>query len=274
MAQAIPEIDYSQSLADIRQQFEDALADIQAALKSFLLTDAKRQDLIEAERIINDILSDLEKGIDKWADETGPSVVEESVLATLLLLGLVALAEDITLSAQQQALAEYTVEALKTDLKSVTANLQRQTRTVIRKTYTESIRRTRTQTRTEIRTAAKQMLDDADIAIIDKAGRRWRTSHYIDVVTNTHLMNAYREAAAIEGITNGNGHGYINYNKTTTDQCKDFHYKIVKLAPDIESSYPYFRDLPHLGHPNCRHFPIPIRNFDDVPAQVRQVNNL
>lgn len=269
MAQAIPEIDYSQSLADIRKQFEDALVEIQAALKSFLLTDAKRQDLLEAERAINDILSDLEQGIDKWADETGSSVVEESIVATLLLLGLVALAESFTLTTEQESIVEYTVEALKTDLKSVTTNLQRQSRTVLRRAYTDSIKQTTRQSQ-----PVRQLLNDADVAIIDKAGRRWRTSHYIDMLTRTLLAEAEREAAAVTGLSDGNGHAYISYNSSTTDACKDYQYSLVKLAPDINSPYPYYRDLPHIFHPCCRHRLIPISSFDNLPTQVRRKNNL
>lgn len=269
MAQPIPEIDYSQSLADIRKQFEDALAEIQAALKSFLLTDAKRQDLLEAERAINDILSDLEQGIDKWADETGPSVVEESIVATLVLLGLVALAESFMLTTEQESIVEYTVESLKTDLKSVTTNLQRQSRTVLRRAYTDSIKQTTRQDR-----KVRDVLNDADVAIIDKAGRRWRTSHYIDMLTRTILAEAEREAAAVTGLSDGNGHAYISYNATTTDACKDHQYKLVKLAPDINSPYPYYRDLPHIFHPCCRHRIIPISSFDNLPTQVRRKNNL
>ena len=70
------------------------------------------------------------------------------------------------------------------------------------------------------------------------------------------------------------GHAYVSYNSKTTDRCKDFHYSIVKLAPDIDSKYPYYRDLPHLFHVNCRHYLIPIKNLNDLPANVRSKNGL
>ena len=273
-----PEIDFSQSTEDIRKQFEKALKEIQSALRSFLLSDATRKDLLATEKEIRLILSDMEKYIDEWSSEAAESSVTQALVASLLMLGLAETVEEAReqtkLTRKQTALLDYAVESLRTDLKAVTANLERQTRSVIRRSYTDSMKRTSTQSQTEISRAAKQMLADADIAIVDKAGRRWKTSNFIDVITKTRLMETYRDIVALEGIANGNGHGYINYNKSTTDRCKDFHFKIVKLAPDIESPYPYFRDLPHLGHPQCRHYPIIITNFDDVPTQVKRANNL
>ena len=269
MTSQLSDFDFDESVSDLIERFEAALAKIQKALQTFLLTDAQRKDMLKAEKEIIDILSDIGKNIDKWADETGSSVVEESILATLLLLGLVTLAESYTLTAEQEAIVEYTVESIKTDLKSVTSNLQRQSRTVLRRAYTDSIKQTTKQSQ-----PVRQLLNDADVAIIDKAGRRWKTSHYIDMLTRTKLAEAEREAAAVTGLSAGNGHAYISYNATTTDACKDYHYKLVKLAPDINSPYPYYRDLPHIFHPCCRHRLIPISSFDNLPGEVRQDNSL
>lgn len=274
----IPEIDFTQSTENIRKQFEKALKQIQSALRSFLLTEATRQDLLAAEKEIKRILSDTDKYIDEWSYEAAESSVEEAIVASLLMLGIASTVEEALeqtkLTRKQTALLDYAVESLQADLKAVTANLERQTRTVIRKSYTDSIKRTATQSQTEISRAAKQMLADADIAIVDKAGRRWKTTTYIDMLANTRLMDSYREAVATDGVTRGNGHAYISFNPKTTDPCKDHQYKIVKLAPDIESPYPYYRDLNHIWHPNCRHYLIPITSFDDLPARVRAKNGL
>lgn len=274
----IPEIDFTQSTEDVRKQFEKALKQIQSALRAFLLTDATRQDLLAAEKDIRNILSDTDKYIDEWSSEAAESSVEEAIVASLLMLGIASTVEEALeqtkLTRKQTALLDYAVESLQTDLKAVTANLERQTRTVIRKSYTDSIKRTSTQSQTEISRAAKQMLADADIAIVDKAGRRWKATTYTDMLANTRLMESYREAVATEGITRGNGHAYISFNPKTTDPCKDHQYKIVKLAPDIDSPYPYYRDLNHIWHPNCRHYLIPITSFEDLPARVRSKNGL
>lgn len=274
----IPDINFSQSAENIRKQFEKALKQIQSALRAYLLTEATRKDLLAAEKEITRILSDTDKYIEEWSYEAAESSVEEAIVATLLTLGLAKTVEEALeqtkLSRKQTALLDYAVESLRTDLRAVTANLERQSRTVIRKSYTDSILRTTTQSKTEISRTAKQMLADADIAIIDKAGRRWKTSTYTEMLANTRLMETYREAAALEGIARGNGLAYVSYNPKTTDACKDHQYQIVKLGPDIDSPYPYYRDLKHIWHPNCRHYLIPFKSFEDLPAKVRSRNGI
>lgn len=275
MAEQIPAIDISQPVEKIRKQFERALADIQNALRTFLMSDVTRKDLLDAEREILRILSDTDKYIEENSDTLIRDVVIAAIIASYVMLSLdKPKVSAIKFSTREKALIDYAVDSLQTDLKAVTANLSRQARTVLRKAYTDELKRTSARTSYGLSRDTKRLLDDADIAIIDKAGRKWRTSHYVDVVTNTKLMEAYRETTAIEAIERGTGHAYWSYNPKTTDQCKTYHYKIVKVAPDIDSPYPYYRDLPHIGHPNCRHHLVVFSSFENLPARVKVANGL
>src|SRR5690554_204313 len=274
MAEQIPAIDLSQPVDDIRKQFEKALEDIRIALQTFLMSDAKRADMLEAEREITRILSDIDKYIEENAETYVTEVATAAIVASFIMLGLDTPVDAIKFSRREKALVDYVVDSLQTDLYAVTANLKRQTRTVLRRAYVDSIKRSTKRPRYGLSKEVKRMLDDADIAVVDKASRKWRTSHYVDVVTNTKLMEAYRETTAIEAIERGTGHAYFNYNPKTTDQCKSYQYKIVKVAPDIDSPYPYYKDLEHIGHPDCRHFLIAFSSFENLPSRVKQANGL
>lgn len=266
-------IDLSQPVEEIRKQFERALADIQQTLRNFLTSDAQRADLLAAEREIFRRLSDIDSYIEENSESLILEVATAAIIASYVMLSLdKPKANAIKFSTREKALIDYAVDSLQTDLKAVTANLNRQARTVLRRAYMDELKRTSARSQRGLSREVKRMLDDADIAIIDKAGRKWRTSHYVEVVTNTRLMETYRETTAIESIERGTGHAYISYNPKTTDQCKEYHYKIVKVAPDIDSPYPYYRDLPHLFHVNCRHYLVNFNSFENLPTRIKTAN--
>lgn len=270
MTSQLSDFDFDESVSDLIERFEAALAKIQKALQAFLLTDAQRKDMLKAEKEIIDILSDIETYIDKWAETSVTEVSEEAKVAVLTTFGLRTIAKKLDWTRNQMAMRTFIIESIQTDMRQVTTSLSRQSRTVLRRTYSETLRQTTRQASRQ----ARQLINEADVAIVDKAGRRWKTSTYVDMLARTKLMEAYRETAVLEGIASGNGHAYISYNPKTTDRCRDFQYKIVKLATDIESPYPYYKDLPHLGHPCCRHHFLPLKNFDDLPDEVRRANGL
>ena len=275
MENQIPAIDLSQPVEEIRKQFERALADIQSALRTFLMSDATRADLRVTEREILRILSDTDKYIEENSDTLIRDVVISAIVASYVMLSLdKPNVSAIKFSTREKALIDYAVESLQTDLKAVTESLNRQARTVLRKAYMDELKRTSARGRYGLGREVKRILDEADIAIIDKKGRKWRTSHYVEVVTNTQLMETQREATAIEAIERGVGHAYISYSPKTTDRCKEYHYKIVKVAPDIKSPYPYYRDLPHIFHVNCRHYLINFSSFENLPARVKAANGI
>lgn len=275
MAEQIPEIDLSQPVADIRKQFERALADIRTELQTFLMSGAKRADMIAAEKRIVVILSDIDKYVEEHAETLVTEVAVAAIIASAIMLGLeTPFADAIKFTRREKALVDYAVDSLQTDLHAVTANLSRQSRSVLRKAYTDEIKRTSERSKRGLSREVKRMLDEADVAIIDKAGRRWRTSHYVETVTNTRLMEAYRETSAIEAIEKGVGHAYISYNPKTTDACVQYQYKIVRVAPDIDSSYPYYRDLHHIFHVNCRHYLVNFSDFENLPSRVKSANGL
>lgn len=275
MAEQIPAIDLSQPVEDIRKQFERALSDIRAELRTFLMSDTTRVDMIATEKRIVAILSDIEKYIDENTETLVTEVAAAAIIASTLMLGLkVPTADAVKFTRREKALVDYAVDSLQTDLRAVTANLTRQARSVLRKSYMDEIKRTSERSSRGLSRDVKRMLDGADIAIIDKAGRKWKTSHYVETITNTRLMEAYRETSAIEALEKGVGHAYISYNPKTTDACKQHQYKIVKVAPDIESPYPYYRDLDHIWHPNCRHYLVVFSNFANLPARVKVVNGI
>lgn len=100
------------------------------------------------------------------------------------------------------------------------------------------------------------------IAVVDKAGRQWRTENYVDMVVQTKAHQVY-----VQGIkdfaTKNEGNGdlaKIPYNSLTTDACKQFQGMTISMT-GMTAGYRTYDELKATGlifHPRCRHFPVPI----------------
>ena len=188
MAPQLSDFDFDESVSELIERFEAALAKIQKALQTFLLTDAQRKDMLKAEKEIIDILSDLETYIDEWAEEAVTEVSEEAKIAVLSTFGLRIIANELNWTRNQTAMRTFIIESVQTDRRQVTTSLSRQSRTVLRRVYSDSLRQTTRQASRQ----ARQLVDEADVAIVDAAGRKWKVKTYTDMLARTKLMEAYR----------------------------------------------------------------------------------
>lgn len=246
--------DFTDDVAELIKRFEQALRDIQAELRALSTTKMQRKELLEAQRVIRSRLSDITKYTEEWSESRVVEAITGAIIAAKLAMGLAVIADDL-LSTKQRSFITLSTEALVSDIHAVTQSIERQTNVAIRKMQVEAMRSAEL-----TRSAVNDIIDGTDIAIIDRAGRRWKTQTYLDMLANTSLMNAYRDAAVLEGLTNGNGLGQITSHPKTRDACLNHQGKIVKLSPDVPGDYPYYRDLSHIWHPSCRHRIIPLHD--------------
>ena len=246
--------DFTDDVDELIKRFEQALRDIQAELRALSTTNMQRKELLEAQRVIRNRLSDITKYTEEWSETRVEEAILGAIIAAKLAMGLAVIADEL-FSSKQRQFVTLSTDALISDITAVTQSIERQTNVAIRKMQVEAMRSTEL-----TRSAVNDIIDGTDIAIIDRAGRRWKTQTYLDVLANTSLMNAYRDAAVLEGLTSGNGLGQITSHPKTRDACLNHQGKIVKLSPDVPGDYPYYRDLSHIWHPSCRHRIIPLHD--------------
>ena len=91
------------------------------------------------------------------------------------------------------------------------------------------------------------------LQFIDRAGRRWDSKSYFDLVTRSTINNAVRESYTTAMIENGHDLVAI-YSLQAVDRCLPHHGQIISLSGATEG-YPTYDELKASGdifHPRCR----------------------
>lgn len=257
-----PQPTYDYDVKKVVKAYEKALKDVQGEVNSLFLTDFERAKIRVAEENIRIILSDTTKYADEWASAAITKSAHEGVASTIYSLGLVATFEEAlklaSFNRPNRLLIEAAIADTQADLLAMTQNIDRQAKIAIRKATAEAMRSTLTRGNNasqEIARAIRQRIVAAtDVAIIDRAGRRWKVGNYADVIARTNMMNAHREATINEALSEESYYGRVSRHGAT-DACASWEGKIVKLIPDADGDYPYIGDIPRkeLFHPCCKH---------------------
>ncbi|MGF9741590.1 phage minor capsid protein [Priestia megaterium] len=126
---------------------------------------------------------------------------------------------------------------------------------------------------------SKQMiaknLDESNIAIIDRAHRKWKLDTYIDMACNTKIATSYMDGIREEAMNNGNDLAIITSHPLTTDACKGFEGMIISLN-GMTSGYATYDELKRsklIFHPNCRHFARPVGGLNMIPPSYIEKHN-
>jgi hypothetical protein len=124
----------------------------------------------------------------------------------------------------------------------------------------------------------KQFLDngikDADVAIIDKANRKWKLKTYSSMVARTKMNNAYISAIREEALQDGTDLAIISTKPNTYDACKHYEGMIISLN-GLTAGYLTYEEIKQSKqcfHPNCGHFVRPIGNINRVPANLKKIH--
>jgi hypothetical protein len=113
------------------------------------------------------------------------------------------------------------------------------------------------------------------IAIVDKAGRRWKVNTYVDMVVQTKAHQVY-----VQGIKDfSSSHGgkgdlaRIPHNPLTKDACLKHEGKIISMtgATAGYETYDYLQSTGDIFHPRCRHAPIPYWDEDSIPKDKNKI---
>ncbi|MDQ0174386.1 structural protein [Bacillus chungangensis] len=282
-----PRPNYDYDAQRLVRQYEQALKAIRKELNSLFLTDFKRAQILAVEAEIIEILKKLGANAGKWASEAITKSARDGVASTLYSMGLAVTFEEAkkiaTFNKLNKAMIEAIVADTQSDLLAVTENVERRTKTAIRRTSALVMRTKATQGINDIkslnkdiaRELKKRLGDEVDTAIIDAAGRRWRLSHYTEMLGRTKMMEAHLESTINEAIGRDVIYGVISRHNAK-DDCRAYEGKLIKLTPEAPGNFPAFEDLPRneIFHPCCKHTISPVRRPDRLPTDLLELNEL
>lgn len=279
----VPRPSYDYDVKKVVKAYERALKDVQAELNTLFLTDFERAQIVAVELNIRNIIGDLNKYSSEWATASVTKSATNGVADTIFALGLTeTYAEALAIAkfnGTNKRLVAAAIADTQADLLAMTQNIERQAKLAIRRATAEAMRSQLTQgingSRALSSVIRKQITEATDVAIIDARGRKWRLSHYTDVIARTNMMNAHREASINEALSEEAYYGVISTHGAT-DACRGYEGKIVKLFADAPGGYEYIGDIPRnrLFHPACKHLVSPLRDPSRTSESTRKVNGL
>jgi Phage minor capsid protein 2. len=124
----------------------------------------------------------------------------------------------------------------------------------------------------------KQFLEagikDSDVAIIDKANRKWRLKTYSSMVTRTKMNDSYISAIREESLQDGSDLAIISTKPDTADECKNYEGMIISLN-GLTAGYLTYEEIKKSKacfHPNCGHFVRPIGGIDWIPKNLLKIH--
>jgi len=116
------------------------------------------------------------------------------------------------------------------------------------------------------------MSNTPDFRFIDKAGRKWDTKTYLDMMTHTVMSTTQRDIYANVLTQEGKDLVKITQNGAT-DACKNWEGKILSLTGSTKG-YPTLKEATATGeifHPRCKHrFVAYNPEIDDIFNQVNE----
>ena len=168
-----------------------------------------------------------------------------------------------------------------THLLEATQNTEVSIKQLIRSSFSEAMQASLRETDTsEIekkvkeslnRKAMERKIEESQIAIIDKANRRWKLDTYINMATRTVVANTYRDAIVEHAGKNNYDLAVISSHPLTTDECNNYEGMIVSLNGKTPGylTYSELKASKRIFHPNCRHFLRPFNNLKYLPASYK-----
>ncbi|MDZ4632208.1 hypothetical protein ORN01_24950 [Bacillus cereus] len=114
-----------------------------------------------------------------------------------------------------------------------------------------------------------------DVAIIDKANRRWKLKTYSSMVTRTKMNDAYISAIREEALHDGSDLAIISTKPDTADECKNYEGMIISLN-GLTAGYLTYEGIKKTKacfHPNCGHFVRPVGGIDWIPQELKKIHD-
>lgn len=268
----IPTPDYSHDVDLIVREYVKALRNVRAQMDTLFLSDMQRGNLLIAEHNIREILRELDATALDMTEDLLTKAARNGVADSLYALGLAPSRREalamVRFGTLNKPFVDMVIADMQTDLLAVTKNTERKTRQVMRQAISDAMREQFTQgygkTSDLTRATMARLKDEANLAIIDAAGRKWQLETYVKMAVQTKAAHAHRDAEVNSGLEEGSHYGVIS-SHGAKDACAGYEGKVVALTPDAATAdYPYYGTLPRsrIFHPYCKHMITPVFNPD------------
>lgn len=211
----IPKPVFDYDAGRVVAEYEKALAAIQLEILKYDITDVRRANAMATAASIADILKQLNVDVSAIVEEIIPAAATVGAAQAMVTLGVVPTLVEATARVKFGKLNKNLVAAIiadtQADLLQVTQNIDRRVKSSMRTVAAEVMRDNAAQginatqaLSSDIRKRFRDVIGEgADTAIIDAAGRRWKLKSYTDMLVNTKMLEAHKEATVNEAIERG-----------------------------------------------------------------------
>jgi predicted DNA-binding transcriptional regulator len=235
-------------------------------------------------RQIEVILTQLDETNKQWCETMIAQAFQDGQAMAVLSAGLATTLAEAVQNVSFSMLSRQTVDTLiadtYNDLLSATKNTERRIKLIVRQVVGDVIRQRAIQQYgrvTMVRDIVQQLtkkglskrLDENGwVGIIDKAGRRWDLTRYVDMVVRTKLHQAHAEGVRVEGIQRGIDTAIISTHNAK-DECQHFEGMIISLNGLTEGllTYDELKASNKIFHPNCQH-KLHLVKIENLPKNV------
>ncbi|PEM08498.1 phage minor capsid protein [Bacillus wiedmannii] len=270
----IPQPEYEYNEARLIREYQKAYI---AILKEITqLVDVEGEDnavyqkQASALRQIEVILANLDAANKAWCEAAIAQAFVHGQQAALLSAGIATSLVEAAAGVSFSMIAKNTVDAVIADtykdLLKATENTGKAVKQIVRSTVADIMRQRLAQRYGRVTISkeinkeltkkflAEKVKKQGFVGIIDKAGRKWDTKRYAEMVTRTKLNQAHVEGVRVEGKERGIDTAVISTHNAA-DACFDFEGMIISLNGEtpglLTYSELYASNL--IFHPNCRH---------------------
>lgn len=278
----LPPPNYDYNVNKVVNAYKQAVHDIEQELAKLPIGDIRQAQSKAALANVAKVLKGLNKESAAWVEENIPLAAREGVARTLVSDGvaesIVEALEIVKFNRINKSMVEAAIADTQSDLLAVTQNIDRKTKSAIRKAVADSMRTNmakringRKTISDDVLKGIQETLSSAtSTGIIDAAGRRWKPEVYVDMVTRAKMMQTHNEATTNEAVSRGTYYAVISRHGAA-DPCKYHEGRIIKLLPEAPGDYPTYEELrasQQIFHPCCRHTYSPIRKLENLPQSV------
>lgn len=297
----IPERITDESVDRIIKAYEDAYKDIHRKLKVAL--DYKKNpnfsqtSIYSINKYIESRLRDLRVDINNVVPKELRKAVEvgytEQLMAQYLALGINKSFneawKDVPFSRINDTIGEQMAKDTMTDLLQITNNTEYAVKKFVRDTFSKHMAVQSLQNagrKDMIKVVMKdltgkrisQEIENNMIAIVDKAGRKWKLDTYVDMVVRTKFHQARVEG--IKEYINDTGKGDLAQIPihNALDECREFEGLVISMTGVTEGyrSYEELKATNKIFHPRCKHVPKPVYALeylhdDDIELHNKKV---
>lgn len=287
----LPLPNYERDVDEIVRIYKNAILEVILILEQ-LSTYGKEKDISRSQMQsvlaqLSVLLREVDSEAEVWVKERIQEAFKNGQAETLVAIGEVKTLDEAVKLASMSALVYTTLDVLLEDtfedLLYANQKMKRETVKMVRAIVSEQMREKAAmgQGRNTTRNAIIKALSkkeirerfnvEGNVAIIDKAGRRWKLETYAEMIVRTKLMQSHIEGTRIEALERGVDLAIIS-SHGATDACRLYEGQIISLN-GLTDGFPTYRDLAAsnlIFHPNCKHKVTPIRDINLLPAAVRK----